>query len=209
VRRVSRRRVAAHVSEQTCPRCGAGRRHDQRYCVECGLRLPVATGALAAWRRGWLRRLGWYPGDWVWLTLLAGAVAAGGATAAVNWGHKQTGAGAATTFVAPTPHLSLATRARGPSGRTVWPPQLEGWTVVLTEAPAGGTRKGARAFAAHAARDGLPQVGVLASSAFGTLHPGYYVVFSGVYGGAGDAQAALQTVRARGFGGAYVARIAP
>jgi hypothetical protein len=50
---------------------------------------------------------------------------------------------------------------------------------------------------------------VLASSTFGTLHPGYYVVFSGVYGAAGDAQAALQTVHARGFAAAYVTRIAP
>jgi hypothetical protein len=49
---------------------------------------------------------------------------------------------------------------------------------------------------------------VLDSSGFGTLHPGYYVVFSGVYGAAGDAQAALETVRARGFAGAYVTRIA-
>jgi len=205
----SRRRVAAYVAEQTCPRCGAARGDDQGYCVECGLRLPVVTGALAGWRRGWVRRLGWYPGDWVWLTLLTGAVAAGGAAAAVHLGHGHTGATAATTFVAPAPRLSLPAEARGPSGRTVWPRELDGWTVVLTQTPASSGRSGAHAFAAHAARDGLPQVGVLASSAFGTLHPGYYVVFSGVYGAAGDAQAALQTVHARGFAAAYVTRIAP
>jgi hypothetical protein len=207
---VSRRSVAVYVAEQTCPRCGAGRATDQRYCVECGLRLPVAAGALAAWRRAWLRRFGWYPGDWVWLTLLAGAVAAGGAAVAVREGHRHTTAAAAvTTYVAPAPRLSPAARARGPSGRTIWPAQLDAWTVVLTEAPAPGGQKGALAFAAHAAKDGLPQVGVLDSGAFGTLHPGYYVVFSGAYGASGDAQAALQTVRARGFGGAYVTRIAP
>src|SRR5262249_15629498 len=163
-------RVAAYVAEQTCPRCGAGRAGDQRYCVECGLRLPVVTGALAAWRRGWVRRLGWYPGDWVWLTLLAGAVAArraaaaggagrrlpaGGARAGVDAGRGHTGATAATTFVAPAPRLSTHTQARGPSGRTLWPRELDGWTVVLTETPARNGRKGARAYAAHAARDGL------------------------------------------------------
>jgi len=146
---------------------------------------------------------------WSISTTPAGAVAAGGAAAALHAGHLHTGATAATTFVAPAPRLSPPAKPRGPSGRTVWPPELDGWTVVLTQAPAPQGRKGAFAFAAHAARDGLPQVGVLASSAFGTLHPGYYVVFSGVYGAAGDAQAALETVRARGFGGAYVTRVAP
>lgn len=206
---MSRRSVAAYVAEQTCPRCGTRRADDQRYCVDCGLRLPVVTGALAAWRRGWVRRLGWYPGDWVWLTLLAGAVAAGGAAAALHGAHRPRGASGAATYVAAAPRLSIPTKARGPNGRTVWPGQLDGWTVVLTEAPAPHGRKGALAFARQAARDGLPQVGVLDSSAFGTLHPGYYVVFSGVYGAGGDAQAALETARARGFGGAYVTRVAP
>ena len=206
---MSRRSVASHVAEGTCPRCGAARADDQRYCVECGLRLPKVTGALAAWRRGWVRRFGWYPGDWVWLTLLAGAVAAAGAAVAVEEGRGHAAvASAATTYVAPAPRLSPRTTPRGRSGRTVWPAELDGWTVVLVQSPAPNGRKGAAAFAAHAARDGLPQVGVLDSSSFGTLHPGYYVVFSGVYGAAGDAQAALETVRARGFGGAFVTRIA-
>jgi len=206
---VSYRRTAAELAEQTCPRCGAIRARDQRYCVECGLRLPAVTGALGAWRRGWVRRLGWYPGDWVWLTLLAGAVAAAGAAVAVREGHRHTAvASAATTYVAPAPRFSTPTSAAGPSGRVVWPARLDGWTVVLVSAPAPKGRRGAAAFAAHAARSGLPKVGVLDSSGFGTLHPGYYVVFSGVYGAAGDAQAALETVRARGFAGAYVTRIA-
>ena len=207
---MSRRSVASHVAEGTCPRCGAARADDQRFCVECGLRLPTVTGGLAAWRRGWVRRFGWYPGDWVWLTLLAGAVAAAGTAVAVKEGHGHAAvASAATTYVAPAPRLSPRTTARGPSGRTVWPAELDGWTVVLVQSPAPNGRKGAAAFAAHAAHDGLPQVGVLDSSSFGTLHPGYYVVFSGVYGAAGDAQAALQTVHARGFAAAYVTRIAP
>jgi len=206
---VSRRSVASYVAEQTCPRCGADRATDQRYCVECGLRLPLVAGGLAAWRRSWVRRLGWYPGDWVWLALLAAAVAAGGAAVAVREGHRHTTAPAATTYVAPAPRLSPTARAHGPSGQTSWPARLDGWTVVLAQAPAPRGRKGAFAFAAQAARDGLPQVGVLDSGVFGTLHPGYYVVFSGVYGASGDAQAALETVRSRGFGGAYVTRVAP
>jgi hypothetical protein len=206
---MSRRSVAAYVAEQTCPRCGAGRAPDQVYCVECGLRLPRANGALAAWRSGWVRRLGWYPGDWVWITLLAGALAAGGAAVAIEAGHRQAVHSAATTYVAPAPSLPSTASPRGRSGRTTWPTQLDGWTVVLVSAPSTKGRTAAKAFAAHAAKDGLPQVGVLDSSSFGSLHPGYYVVFSGIYGAAGDAQAALETVRARGFGGAYVAHVAP
>jgi hypothetical protein len=38
---------------------------------QCGLRLPVVVGTVPALRRRWLRRFGWYPGDWIWLTLPA------------------------------------------------------------------------------------------------------------------------------------------
>ncbi len=40
----------------TCPRCGAARAPEQDYCLECGLRLPVVVGTVAALRRGWVRR---------------------------------------------------------------------------------------------------------------------------------------------------------
>jgi hypothetical protein len=206
---MSRRSVAAYLSESTCPRCGAGRAADQRYCVECGLRLPVATGALAAWRRSWTRTFGWYPGDWVWLTLLAGVVAAAGAGVALHLGHRHVTSSAATTYVAPTPRAVTPARPTGASGHTSWPPQLDAWTVILVSSPVANGKAPARQVALRAARDHLPQVGVLDSSRFGSLHPGYFVVFSGVYGASGDAQAALQTVRARGFGAAYVTRVAP
>jgi hypothetical protein len=205
----SRRRVAAHVAEATCPRCGAARAASQAYCLECGLRLPVAVGALAAWRRRWVRGLGWYPGDWVWLALLAGAVAAGGAAVAIGAGGRHAAAAAATTYVAPAPKLSPSVAPHGPNGRTVWPQQLGAWTVVLRSTPSARGRAGLLAVASRAVHGGLPRVGVLDSTRFGSLHPGYYLLFSGVYGAADDAEAALQTVRARGYGGAYVARVAP
>ena len=65
------------------------------------------------------------------------------------------------------------------------------------------------AAANSAARSGLPQVGLLDSSNYSSLHPGYYVVFSGVYGATTDADTALETVLARGFAGAYVLRVSP
>jgi hypothetical protein len=204
-----RRHVAAYLADSTCPRCGAPRERRQAYCVECGLRLPVESGAIAAWRRGWMRRLGWYPGDWVWTALLAALVAAGGAAAAIAFDRSPRAAAAVTTYVAPVPRTSTPVLKSARNGRIPWPEGVDGWTVVLQSSPASRGLVHPQAVAVRAAHDGLPQVGVLESSSYASLHPGYYVVFSGVYGIAGDARTALATVRSRGFAGAYVLRVSP
>src|SRR5205814_1515606 len=67
----------------TCPRCGATRDPDQRYCLDCGLELPAVNGRLPGLRRRWIRRFGWYPGDWVWMSLLTLLVAIAGASTAI------------------------------------------------------------------------------------------------------------------------------
>jgi len=206
---MSRRRLAAQLAETTCPRCGSPRAADQAFCLECGLRLPVAVGPLARWRRRWIRGLGWYPGDWIWGALLATLVAAGGAAAGVTLDRGHRAAAAVTTYVAPAPRTATPTIHRTRNGRTVWPPGLDGWTVVLDSAPAGRGIGKPLQLATNAARQGLPQVGVLDSSSYASLHPGYYVVFSGVYGIPADADTALTTVRSRGFAGAYVVRVSP
>jgi hypothetical protein len=202
------RRSAATAIDDRCPRCGIAREPGQSYCVECGLRLPVVTGTVAALRRRWVGALGWYPGDFVWLALASLIVAAAGAAGAIELGRAH-GATSAATYVAPPLPAVRPVLASGPDGRTVWPPRLDAWTVVLLSSPAASGRRAPLAFAAGAARDGLPQVGVLDSSSFASLHPGYLVVFSGVYGAPVDANLALATVRARGFGQAYVLRVAP
>ncbi len=205
---MAKRRQLAVAADEACPRCRAWREPAQAYCVECGLRLPVVVGTVAVLRRRWVRAVGWYPGDWVWLALASLLVAAAGAAAAIEVGHKRAVA-APSTYVAPVPQVSRAVSPTGSNGRTRWPADLDGWTVVLVSSPSTHGRAKPRALAAGAARRGLPQVGVLDSSSFASLHPGYYVVFSGVYGAAGDARIALETVRAHGFGGAYVLRVAP
>src|SRR5262249_40732024 len=156
---------------------------------------------------GWVRTIGWYPGDWFWLSLVALLVAAGGAAAAirVDRGHRATAA--VSTYVAAAPRVSTPTLLHARNGRTPWPQGLDGWTVVLGSLPAARGRKQPLRAAAGAAKAGLPQVGVLESSTYASLHPGYYVVFSGVYGIPSDADTALATVRARGFAGAYVLRV--
>ena len=62
--------------------------------------------------------------------------------------------------------------------------------------------------ATAAAKAGLPQVGILDSSRFASLQPGYFVVFAGIYGSQTDADTAVPTVRAAGFAGAYTRQIA-
>ena len=230
------RETAISATDETCPRCGAARDPDQRYCLECGLVLPEVTGRLPSWRRRWIRRLGWYPGDWIWVSLLTLVVAGIGAAAAIALTRHVNEAGptfTATTSVpvaepAPVPTVTApttvdtstlptapepTTTAPGTShvpknGRVAWPRNENGWTVVLVSYPKTNGRPSALQTAAKAARSGLHQVGILDSSLYASLQPGYYVVFTGVYPAKADADAAVATARQAGFGGAYSRQIA-
>jgi hypothetical protein len=229
----SRKREAAiAVSERTCPRCGAAREPGQDYCVECGLRLPPVTGRLASLRRGWLRRVGWYPGDWIWVSLPTLLVAVAGAVVAITL-TEDGGASGGTTLVAasarlpvrgdvpettssvvlpsaPEPGAGTTTQRTtttgsrtAPNGSLTWPESTHGWTIVLVSYPSTRGRAAPLATASRAAGLGLPEVGVLDSSDFSSLHPGYTIVFSGIYRSRADAEAALTSARASGFGSAY------
>ena len=201
---------------EVCPRCDAPRTADQRYCIDCGLRLPPGRGAVARFRHFWVRRLGWYPGDWALPAFLALLVAAAGAAGAIRLTRDDTRG--ATTFTAATPPVAPSsapaktTRAAGKSPATVlvdWPSGVSGWTVVLLSLPRDAGAKAAIARAARAARAGLPEAGVLVSDRFASLHPGYFVIFAGVYASEAEAEAAVPTARSRGFGGAYVRPVVP
>jgi zinc-ribbon domain len=109
------------------------------------------------------------------------------------------------TPTAPPPATTTAPR---PGALTAWPAGQTGYTVVLESIPAGsGGRALAVARARAASRSGLQQVGVLDSSLYSSLHPGYYVVFSGIFSSRGQANAAQSTANAKGFGAAYVRQI--
>ncbi|HVS84206.1 MAG TPA: zinc ribbon domain-containing protein [Gaiellaceae bacterium] len=95
-----------------------------------------------------------------------------------------------------------------PSGVRSWPTGRSGWTDVLESIPESSGRAAADARARQAQRDGVPAVGVLLSSQYGSLHSGYWVVFSGVYASQSEAQGSgLSAARAHGFPGAYPARV--
>jgi hypothetical protein len=90
-----------------------------------------------------------------------------------------------------------------------WPRARSAWTLVLASLPTSSGRKAAVAKARKALDADLSQVGVLDSARYSSLHPGYYVVFSGVYDSLGDAQDAVSEAADSGYENAYARRITP
>jgi hypothetical protein len=231
-----KREAAIAAAERVCPRCGTPRTREQDYCVSCGLRLPTLSGRVASLRRGWIRRFGWYPGDWIWVGLPTLLVAIAGAAVAIALTDESPTTGD-TTIVASTNRLprsatqpvppgaavlpnapeptatdgtsttASGTAATRANGRVTWPATRDGWTIVLVSYPVARGRNPPLQTARRAAGLGLPEVGVLQSSDFSSLHPGYAIVFSGIYGSRSDAEAALTSARATGFGTAYTREI--
>lgn len=223
------REAAVAAADGTCPRCGSPREPDQRYCLECGLVLPEVRGRVPALRRRWIRRFGWYPGDWVWLSLLTLLVAVAGAAVAIAVTHTRSHAPdvqtappalpttqpAASVPAATTTAATATARSKPkprkpatPNGRLAWPERVNAWTIVLFSYPktVGLARPQETAF--RAAQHGLRKVGVLDSSRYASLQPGYYVVFTGIYGSKADADASVATARQAGFAGAYSRQVA-
>jgi hypothetical protein len=87
-----------------------------------------------------------------------------------------------------------------------WPAGRDAWTIVLVSLPEGGGRAAAEAQARRARAAGLSGAGVLRSSDFGSLNPGYYVVFAGVFDSLDAATRALPDARAA-FSTAYTRRV--
>jgi hypothetical protein len=215
---------------EVCSSCGTPAEPGQEYCLECGARIvPVRRLSALGW--AWERRFGRYPGDWIWASALLLLVAAGSAAAGIVAGRDTgtgTGSGSRTIVAtspvviappappAPKPQPQPTTRPQttpappAPKPRnqlTEWPAR-NGFTVVLASIPARGTgRADAEAKAKQALARGLRNVGVLTSNRFASLHPGYYVVFTGVYDSLEEAQTAAGQAAAR-FPNAYAREIA-
>ncbi|MBD0349426.1 MAG: hypothetical protein ICV59_09765 [Thermoleophilia bacterium] len=218
---------------ESCPRCAADVEPAQEYCLECGARLPLVHGVLTALAGAWRARVRWYPGDWIWAVLLLLAVAAAAATVAiVVTDDEQTRAlPVVATSDRPAPAQqprrqatstpAPATRRTGtgrgaaapaettkkPATLVEWPTGQSAYTVVLVSLPSTAGAARARRIARRASRAGLPDVGFLDSSKYPSLHPGYFVVFTGVYESADDAASALAEAHRLGFPRAYTRQI--
>ena len=177
--------------------------------------------------RTWERRFGRYPGDWIWASSALLLVAAGSATAGIVAGRDTGTPRASEAIVATSPVVTAPPQTRAPEPQprptpsttpvpapgpapstslTEWPAR-DGYTVVLASIPARGTGLAeAKAKATDARSRGLRSVGVLDSGSFASLHPGYYVVFAGVYDSLEEAQTAVGRAKAR-FPNAYARQI--
>jgi len=116
-----------------------------------------------------------------------------------------------TTFGTTT--FSTTTVSTTTSGTTTttanvtWPAGKDGFTIVLKSVPTSQGRGPADAAAQRARNNGLSQVGVLNSSDYSSLNPGYWVTFSGIYDTSQQAEAALPNARGRGFPLAYTREV--
>lgn len=97
--------------------------------------------------------------------------------------------------------------AANPNALAVWPAGQSGYTEVLESIPVANGRDAAVARARRAKRAGLKDVGVIASAQYSSLHPGYFVVFAGIFRTAAEASAGLRDAHAKGFPDAYQTRV--
>ena len=153
------------------------------------MRLPASGINGSAPRSGWIVR-----------AAIAGAVALIGAAAAVAVaGGSQsdpeviTATGGFATV--PTSSTLPSPTDSDPSEISDWPPGEDGWTVAIASLPQTGGRRAAIERARKARAKGLLQVGVLDSSRYASLHPGYWIVFTGVYSSEAEATSALDVAR--------------
>lgn len=170
-----------------CPRCGEPLASGQEYCLVCGARLREPHGSATGTSTLTLR------------VVAAAAVAALGAAAAIALTGSDTGSATVTTAIggfATTPQEQSGEPPVGPSGVADWPSDEDGWTIALAAVPQTTGRVIAVRRARAARVKGLPQVGVLDSSRYASLHPGYWIVFTGVYSTEAEATSALEEARA-------------
>jgi hypothetical protein len=116
--------------------------------------------------------------------------------------------GTTTTFpTTGTQPTTTSPTTTGTGGIISWPAR-DGYTVVLRSTPTSQGRGPAESAAQQARNNGLPQVGILESSDYSSMNPGYYVTFTGVYDTENEAENALPRARTSGFPTAYVREVA-
>lgn len=220
-------------AQRPCPRCGGAVDPLQEFCLDCGLRLPLRRTTSdggpaqpdqrAPWSGGWIA-----PALFGLLVAVFGTAAAiafsddgeSPATVRVATGGSRTAPETTSTLTAPEPPARPSTTAQtrtnvppptaAPRTPTTlaWPRERRGWTIVLVSLPQSGGRRLAETRAAEARRGGIPDVGVLNSSRFASLHPGYFVVFAGIFDSEAEATSGLSRARSA-FPLAYRREIVP
>lgn len=220
-----------------CHHCGAVCEPYQEYCLNCGTRLFDNKTIVGDIGEYWRQALSPSHGHWarpVLVALVVAIIASMIAIAATrgdptrtiealgpNVSSQAAGTGTETSAAATITNPAATTGAAGGTGAIstrekppfssrgliAWPGQ-PAWTIVLASVPTSSGKTGARSKALEARDAGLGDVGVLKSSDYSSLHPGYYVVFSGIYKSESTAQKRLPAARRAGFDSPYVKRVA-
>lgn len=184
--------AAPEASGRPCPRCAAPLAAGQDWCLSCGAPASTRIAPPPSWRAP--------------LAIVAGVLVVAIAALTVAFLSLTDDAERVAQAPEPTPTAQPAetatpapveeqtpeplpgeeTPAPGPGTVESWPEGETAWTViVLSTEDEAGARGRAQELAA-----GGTQVGVLNSSDYGSLRPGFWVVFSGRYETSEEAQAA-------------------
>ncbi len=216
-----------------CPACLSPVRTDQRYCLECGERLladeiPPPPSGPGLSDRGTpaliiaavvLIAIGI---SLAWVGLRDQSGADGGATATTATTPTDTmptdtvPTDTVPTDTVPTdtvPTDTMPTDTTTPTDTTAaggWPAGQTGWAVILASKSQSQFQEAdAQAIAGEASSAGVSMVGVLDSSQFPSLNPGYWAVFSGPYATQAEATAAAATIQGQGYPDAYPREVQP
>jgi hypothetical protein len=211
-------------------------RADQRYCLECGERLavdeippPPGGGSAFANRNTSILAI-------IAVVLIIAGVglawvalrttndgedpvttSATTATGITDTGITDTGiidTGMTDTGITDTGIIDTGITDTGmtDTGGTVsgWPADQSGYAVILASKDAASFMEAdAQAIADQATAAGVPMVGVLDSSLFPSLNPGYWAVFSGPYTTKDEAALAATTIQGQGYPDAYAREVQP
>jgi SPOR domain len=185
-----------------CPACGAPADEGQLVCLECGTRLAL----------DYRRPSGWKPAAAIVAVVLLIAGAAFAITLiAVDDDAEDEVADTRAGRERPATRERATADRRGSerrerrresaptrAGISSWPATRNGFTVVLLSA---GDEATARNVARNVRADGV-DVGVLRSDDYSSLAPGFWIVFSGVYGTREQAERAASRLGTR-YSGAF------
>jgi ribosomal protein L40E len=221
----------------TCTRCGHVNPADSRFCRGCGTALtsaglaertlaestdatrqmPAVAPVTPSNKHDGVRK----GPSTTFIAVIAVLVAVGGAGVALTLvaggksghsvHHALAGAATSTVVTEGEPAIASSSTVERPPNPTPtlsagggWPVGFAGYTVALASDL---TRSDAAGAAAKARLAGLGDIGVLWSSDYSSLRPGYWFAFCGVYSTASAAHVAVPQARHAGFADAYVRRV--
>ena len=211
-----------------CPACLSPVRNDQRYCLECGERLmadeipPPPGGNAGLSERGTailvvaaivLIVLG-IGLAWVGLREPSGneptTETAPPPTSTETVPTDTVPTDTMPTDTVPTDTMPTDTMPTDTAAGGDWPAGQTGWAVILaSKSQSQFQESDAQTIADQASSAGVQMVGVLDSSQFPSLNPGYWAVFSGPYASKDEAQAAATTIQGQGYPEAYPREVQP